>query len=263
METGWVTPHNREFDMGSSGRKYHFVVLSGRISASVHTVTDRDPGNHSGLDDKCTVSGHPVVDVLHNLHPEVIISEEGDFDHHEATNKCLELMPVFCFEDNAKKATRILCGVAEPCGVHAISMKTWLLRHEVHSEATQERNGTLGLVAEQHLPSLRSLRCPQCMTLHPRQQMSGSTTTSMQRGVDEINGYVQPPARGQFRTVYENMQLCSGLRLVTEGNLLVVRAVWPQSAGWTLEEQVRKERARRKGWARQCLQSRSTRQPTQ
>ena len=191
MENGWGTPHNREFDLGSSGRKYHSVVLIDRISAAVHTVTYRDPGGHSGLDDKCTVSGHPVVDVLHNLHPEVIISGEGDFDHHEATNKCLELISVFCFEENTTKATRILCLGAEPCEVHAISMKTWQLCHDVHSEATQERNGTLGLVAEQHLPSLR---CPQCTALHPRQQISGSTTASMRRGVDEINGCVQPPA---------------------------------------------------------------------
>ena len=164
-----VIPHNREFDLGPSGRKYYSVVLSGRISTAVHTVTDRDPGCHSGLDNKCTVSGHPVINVLHNLHPEVIISEEGDFDHHEATNECLELMLVFCFEDNTTKATWTLCGGAEPCGVHTISIKTWLMRHEVHFEASQRRNGTLGLVAEQHLPSLRSLRYPQYTALHPRQ----------------------------------------------------------------------------------------------
>ena len=37
----------------------------------------------------------------------------------------------------------------------------------------------------------------------------------------------------QATIVCANAQLCAGLQADIEGNLHVVRAIWPQSAGWT------------------------------
>ncbi len=73
-----------EFEVKSAGRRYNSMILSGKFHAAVRMlVTDRHKGG--GLfkpDDKCSKTGHPVIDVLREMHPEARVPSEEDFDVH-------------------------------------------------------------------------------------------------------------------------------------------------------------------------------------
>ena len=61
---------------------------------------------------------------------------EEDFDAHVGAPDCLDLMPVYSFEECvAKAATR-------PCGIEAEMLKNWLLRHGDHSGHLREAMAT-------------------------------------------------------------------------------------------------------------------------
>ncbi len=75
-------------------RKYHNMVLGGKVRAAVRMVTDRDGGGAYHLYDLDLKSGHPVIDVLWEKHPAARVPSEEDFDVHPGAPDCLDLMPV-------------------------------------------------------------------------------------------------------------------------------------------------------------------------
>ena len=134
MEDGWGLAHDSEFDLESTGRRYNSMVLGGKMRAAMRMVTDRDPGGLLAPDDICEKEKCPVIEVLRKKRPEARIPGENSFHEHENTDKCLETMPVFCYEDDVAKRSAKLQGGAGPCGVEGTMLRNWLIRHWLRSE---------------------------------------------------------------------------------------------------------------------------------
>jgi len=115
-------------------RKYHNMVLGGKVRAAVRMVTNRDVGGAYRPFDTDSKSGCPMIDVLCEKHPDTRVPLELDFDNHLGAPDCLESMPVYCYEECVAKAAVHLSGSAGPCGVEADMLKNWLLHHGAQSE---------------------------------------------------------------------------------------------------------------------------------
>jgi len=75
-------PRAWQEDTTSIARKYHNMVLGGKVHAAVRMVTNRGMGGAYqpfNLDSK---SGHPAIDVLLEKHPASRVPSEEDFDAH-------------------------------------------------------------------------------------------------------------------------------------------------------------------------------------
>ncbi len=106
-------------DATSIARKYHNMVLGGKVRAAVRMVTNRGTGGSYRPWDLDSKSGRPVIDVLREKHPASHVPSEEDFDAHAGAPDCLDSMPVYCFEECVAKAAARLSGIAGPCGVDA------------------------------------------------------------------------------------------------------------------------------------------------
>ena len=115
------------------------MVHSGKLRAAVRAVTDRDPGGLYAPVNICTKTGHRVLDVLCEKHPDARIPEENAFDHYANSADVLdEAMPIDCYEEQISLQAAHLRGGAGPYGVDVSTLKEWLLRHEVSSEHLRE-----------------------------------------------------------------------------------------------------------------------------
>ena len=235
--SGFGATHTHEFEVESAGRRYESMVLSGKIRAAVRMVTDRDPGGLFKPDDKCTKSGCPVIDVLREKHPEAVIPSDGDFDAHPGGPECLEAPPVYCYEETVAKAAAKLSGGAGPCGVEGILLRNWLLRHGNSSELLREElarwvcwlsNGSPPYAAYRALNAVRVLAADKRPGVRPL----GCGETWM-RLIANCN---HQQTRNGATSACGNTQLCAGLRSGIEANLHAVRAIWPQSMGWTKDD---------------------------
>jgi hypothetical protein len=106
----------------SIARKYHNMVLGGKVRAAVRMVTNRGTGGSYRPWDLDSKSGRPVIEVLHEKHPASRMPSEEDFDAHAGAPDCLDSMPVYCFKECVAKAAvplrqrrpmRCRCGDAE------------------------------------------------------------------------------------------------------------------------------------------------------
>ena len=79
---------NRSLELESVGRRFNSMVHSGKLRAAVRAVTDRDPGGLYAPDDICTKTGHQVLDVLREKHPDACISKECAFDSYATALSC-------------------------------------------------------------------------------------------------------------------------------------------------------------------------------
>jgi hypothetical protein len=139
MEDGFPRAHpNRSLELESVGRRFNSMVHSGKLRAAVRAMTDRDPGGLYAPDDICTKTGHRVLDVLREKHPDAHIPEECAFDNYANSVELLEAMPITCYEEQISTRAAHLTGGAGPCGVDGTTLKEWLLCHEVSSERLQE-----------------------------------------------------------------------------------------------------------------------------
>ena len=63
-------------------RKYHNMVLGGKVCAAVLMVTNRDIGGAYQPFNTDSKSGCPVIDVLREIHPDTRVPSESGFDNH-------------------------------------------------------------------------------------------------------------------------------------------------------------------------------------
>ncbi len=129
-------------DATSIARKYHNMVLGGKVRAAVRLVTNRGTGGSYWPWDLDSKSGRPVIEVLREKHPASRVPSEEDFDAHAGAPNCLDSMPVYCFEECVAKAAARLSGSAGPCGVDAEMLKNWLLHHGDHSGRLRDAMAT-------------------------------------------------------------------------------------------------------------------------
>jgi len=235
MKDGFPHAHtNRRLELEFVGRRFNSMVHSGKLRAAVWAMTDRNPGGLYAPDDICTKTGHRVLDVLREKHPDARIPKENAFDHYANSAEVLdEAMPIACYEEQISLQAANLREGAGPCGVDGTMLKEGLLRHEVSSEHLREEmahwvvwlcndsppfaayravNSAQMLVADKK-PGVRPLACGEIW---------------MRLWADFLNTETKAGAT----TACGNVNLCAGLRAGIEGNLHAVRAVWLHSAGW-------------------------------
>jgi hypothetical protein len=212
------------------------MVLGGKVRATVRMVTDRDGGGAYRPYDLDSKSGCPVIEVLWEKHPAARVPSEEDFDVHPGAPDCLDLMPVYCFKECiAKAATRLSSG-AGPCDVESIMLKSWLLRYGVQSESLREvmaawvhwlSNGSPPYAAYRAVNTVRTVALDKTPGVQPL-------------GIGEVwmrlwSDCSHTKSKVEATNVCDNTQLCAGLRFGIKANLHVVQAIWPQSAGWTVD----------------------------
>ncbi len=166
----------RQDDTTSMARKYHNMVLGGKVRAAVRMVTNRDVGRAYRPFDTDSKSGRPVIDVLREKHPDTRVPSEWDFDEHPGAPDCLESMLVYCYEECVAKAAAHLSGSAGPCGIEADMLKNWLLRHGAQSEHLRDvmamwvdllSNGSPPYAAYRVVNTVRAVALEKCPGLRP------------------------------------------------------------------------------------------------
>ena len=224
----------RQDDATSLARRYDAMVLGGKVRAAVRMVTDRGTGGPYRPNDLDSKSGRPVIDVLRDKHPDCVVPSEEAFDAYPDADDLLDTMPVYCFEECVAKAAARLSGGAGPCGVEAEMLKHWLLRHGAHSERLRAvmadwvvwlSNGSPPYAAYRAVNTVRTVALDKRPGVRPL-------------GVGEVwmrlwSDCSHLQTKSAATIACGNTQLCAGLRSGIEANLHAVRAIWPQSAGWT------------------------------
>ena len=139
MEDGF--PHartGRSLELESVGQRFNSMVHSEKLRTAVRAVTDCNPGGLYAPDDICTKTGHLVLDILREKHPDAHIPKECAFGSYTNSAELLEAMPIDCYEEQISLQAAHLSGGAGPCGVDGTTLKEWLLRHEVSYERLRE-----------------------------------------------------------------------------------------------------------------------------
>ncbi len=107
---GFGASHGKEFEVESAGRRYDSMVMGGKLRAAVWMITARDPGGLFKPHNRCSKTGHPVIDVLREKHPEAVVPRLEDFDAYPDDEDSLESMPISCFKEQVAKAAARLSG---------------------------------------------------------------------------------------------------------------------------------------------------------
>ena len=211
-------------------RKYHNLVLGGKVHAALRMITNRDVGGAYRPFDMDSKSGRPVIDVLCEKHPDTRVPSESDFDNHPGGPDCLESMPIYCFEECVTKAAARLSGSAGPCGIEADMLKNWLLRHGAQSERLQDMmtmwvdwlsNGSPPYAAYRAVNTVSTAALDICLGVRPL-------------GVGEVwmrlwSDCSHTKTKVEARNACGNTQLCAGLWSGIKADLHTIQAIWPQS----------------------------------
>ena len=154
----------------------------------------------------------------------------------------MERSPLYFFEEQIAKAARRLSGGAGPMGVDAIMLKEWLLRHGAHSDALREEFGYWVYWLSNQSPPYAAYRA-----LNAVRELAGNKKPGVRPiGCGEIFMRLfadcdHDQSKGGATVECGNTQLCAGLPSGIEANLHAVRAIWPQSAGWTHDNGVEED----------------------
>ncbi len=213
--------------------KYNNMVLGGKVCAAIRMATNRGAGPYRlhNLDSK---SGHRVIDMLRDTHPDCCMPLDEDFDAYPHAANQLDTMPVYCYEECIAKAAARLSGSARPCGVEAEMLKHWLLWYSAHSEHLWEAMATWVNWLSNGLPPYTPYQavntvCAIALDKSPGVWSLGVGEVWMRLWSDCSHMKTKAAATSACR----NTQLCAGLQSEIEANLHAVQAIWPQLAGWT------------------------------
>jgi len=211
--------------------------MGGRMRAAVRMVCNQDKGGIFQPDDIDPKSGQPVLAVLRSKHPEPVIPEEDSFETYDNSEECLESMQLHAYEDQVAKSAAKLSGGAGPCGLDGVSLKYMLNHFEAHSEALRVEMGLWAEWLGNTSPPYAAYRALNAGRELPADKMPGvrpilAGEIWMRLISDVIHQQVKHTATQECG----NVNLCAGLSAGIEGNLHAVRAIWPQSAGWTQDD---------------------------
>ena len=117
-------------------RRYHEMVLSGRLRQAVHRATNREGEGCILLDNQCTKKGRLVVEVLLEKHPDMRVPpvENPTCSAFEKYGEVPKLVPLDFTEDDITWVASKLSGAAGVLGAEAIELRNWLLHFGCASE---------------------------------------------------------------------------------------------------------------------------------
>ena len=129
---------NPSADEESIARRYHSMVIDGRLRAAVRGLTNRDGGGVMNMEDIDQKSKSPVIDVLKGKHPEMKIPVPGEGEAFEHYDRMECLVELDCTEEIVQDIAGKMQGGAGPSSVDALALKKWLLNHGAASQILRE-----------------------------------------------------------------------------------------------------------------------------
>ena len=116
----------RDEDDDSTARRYHSMVIGGRLRGAVRMLTNRDGGGVLHPEETDAKSGRKVIEVLREKHPELMIPdlEQEGWASFEKYDTCKTTIPVDCTEEIVSVVAGKLGGGAGPGSVDAIALKS-------------------------------------------------------------------------------------------------------------------------------------------
>ncbi len=202
------------------------MVLGGKVRAAMSLVTNRDGSGAYcpyNLDSK---SGRPVINRLQEKHPTSCVPLEEDFNNHPDAPNCLDLMPVYCFEECVQKAASRISSGAGPCGVEADMLKNWLLRHGVQLEHLCEVMATWVDWLSKGSPPYAAYCAVNTVCTVALNKTSGVCLLGIGKCWMRLwSDCSYTKSRVEATNACGNSQLCAGLRSGIEANLHAIRAI--------------------------------------
>ena len=121
-------------------RRYHSLVIDGRLKATVRFATDCSGGGVLAPADIDAKSGKTVVEVLRSKHPKARRPEleKEDWASFEEYPTPREGVPLDCDQGILQVVAGKLSGSAGPNSVNGIALKCYLLNYKEHSLGLRE-----------------------------------------------------------------------------------------------------------------------------
>ena len=114
---------NPAADEESLARKYHSMVIYGRLRAGVRGLTSRDGRGVMGMEDIDQKTKLPVIEVLKGKHPNMAIPIPGKGKAFEEYREMACHIELDCTEENVQDIAGKLYGGAGPSSVDALALK--------------------------------------------------------------------------------------------------------------------------------------------
>ena len=146
-------------------------------------------------------------------------------------------MPVYYSEDEVAKVAKTLGECAGPTGVDGIMLRGWVLQKGLPSQKFREEIANWVILLNNESPTYATYRALNSSSILPAEKTPGvrplAGGESLMRLISACN-IVQ--TGNQATVACGNTQLCANTHAGIEGNLHAVRAIWPQSSGWTIDD---------------------------
>jgi hypothetical protein len=219
----------RPRDEEAQARAFNARVLSGRLRSACRSLTSRDGGGVLQPDDKCTKTGHPVVEVLRSKHPDLreppsVGSETGAFEPYDVEPTAI---PVDITADDVESVATRLSGAAGPGGTDAVDLRNWLLRFGKESAALREEMASwTAWLANGHPPwaAYRALMAARLVALDKQPGVRPVGIGEIYRRL--FAKCLLKAIGSQATAACGNYNLCAGLPAGIEGAVHAVRSVY-------------------------------------
>eukprot|EP00957_Ditylum_brightwellii_P048536 3683092-Ditylum_brightwellii.AAC.1 len=132
--------HCRDDLEESRSRRYNSTVLAGKPRAAVRGATNWDRGGVLFLDDVCTKSGLPVLEVLKGKHPDTCTPDPLDpgCKAFKPYTDAPEVVPLDITVEDVERIASHLSGAGGAGGTDAVNLRNWLLRFGASSEELRD-----------------------------------------------------------------------------------------------------------------------------
>ena len=172
--------------------------------------------------------------MLRQKHPDPIIPAEDHFDEYETTP---DSVGVFCYEEDVAKACAKMRGASGPCGVDSDLLKGWLLRYGTRSDKLREEMALWACMLANASPAYAKYRAVNAARMLAADKQPGVRPLACGEVYMRLwaRCTIAAECKELARDACGNTQLCGGLQAGIEGSCHAIRAIWPESGGWTFD----------------------------
>ena len=215
------------------------MIKRGHVRSVVRVVTNRDLGDLYLPTDTCTKTGRPVIDILREKHPDPTIPDESHFDEYsaEVTEESMTTMSLYFTDKDVAKAAKGLGGCAGPAGIGGLVLRGWVLRKGVPFKKLRIELAKWAELMSNGSPPFTLYRAMNHNRVLPADKKPGVRPLIVGEIMMRlISVCIIEQVGPQATTACGNTQPCAGTRAGIKGNLHAVRAIWPQSSGWIIDD---------------------------
>ena len=126
MCADYLTVAQREKMEEQQAQTFHSLILLGKLRMAVRWITDWEKGGVLQAGDRCTKTGHQVMEVLRSKHLEARTPTAASLETYP--DQPPELTPVDITYETVMAVVGQLSSGARPGGTESVSLQHWLLR---------------------------------------------------------------------------------------------------------------------------------------